>query len=46
MLFSLLLLLWDSGKSLADPNLRKSAFNLEKIVDGFSRPEWDDDFGT
>jgi hypothetical protein len=38
VLFSLLLLLGDSGKSLGDPNLRESDFNLDKIVDGFSRP--------
>jgi|SoiMetStandDraft_2_1073263.scaffolds.fasta_scaffold17610_2 aldose sugar dehydrogenase len=38
VLFSLLLLLGDSGKSLGDPNLRESNFNLDKIVDGFSRP--------
>jgi hypothetical protein len=36
--FSLLLILGDSGKSLGDPNLRESAFKLDKIVDGFSRP--------
>ena len=38
VLFSLLLLLGDSGKSLGDPKLRESDFNLYKIVDGFSRP--------
>lgn len=38
VLFSLLLLLGNSGKSLGDPNLRESDFNLDKIVDGFSRP--------
>lgn len=38
VLFSLLLLLGDSGKSLGDPTLRESAFDLDKIVDGFSRP--------
>ena len=38
VLVSLLLLLGVSGKSLGDPNLRESAFKLDKIVDGFSRP--------
>jgi glucose/arabinose dehydrogenase len=38
VLFSLLLLLGDSGKSLGDPSLKESDFNLDKIVDGFSRP--------
>jgi glucose/arabinose dehydrogenase len=38
VLFSLLLLLGDSVKSLGDPNLRESDFNLDKVVDGFSRP--------
>jgi aldose sugar dehydrogenase len=38
VLVSSLLLLGVSGKSLGDPNLRESAFKLDKIVDGFSRP--------
>ena len=38
VLISLLLFLGDNNKSLGDPNLRESTFNLDKIVDGFSRP--------